>query len=147
MYPVLYIAWSWMLHGLNAISSGQPRDLFYPVLHMRMVWKLRVGIYGPAAGPVGPNSNCGSSTDLNTEAREETGPEAATRLGPYCASASDIAIIESSTRAPMRSKYGTRPPKFGQNRSAPQTPSKNAIKYICKKGTFFGGIRMCCTLG
>ena len=30
-----------------------------------------------------------------------------------------------------------RPPNKGQNRSAPQTPSKNAIKYICKKGTFF----------
>ncbi len=30
-----------------------------------------------------------------------------------------------------------RPPKCGRNRSAPQTPSKNAIKYICKKGTFF----------
>ena len=39
-----------------------------------------------------------------------------------------------------------RPPNIRQNRSAPQTPSKNAIKYICKKGTFFGGIRMCCTL-
>ncbi len=39
-----------------------------------------------------------------------------------------------------------RPPKCGRNRSAPQTPSKNAIKYICKKGTFFGGVRMCCTL-
>jgi len=30
-----------------------------------------------------------------------------------------------------------RPPNKGQARSAPQTPSKNAIKYICKKGTFF----------
>ena len=30
-----------------------------------------------------------------------------------------------------------RPPKCGHTRSAPQTPSKNAIKYICKKGTFF----------
>ena len=30
-----------------------------------------------------------------------------------------------------------RPPNKGIARSAPQTPSKNAIKYICKKGTFF----------
>ena len=30
-----------------------------------------------------------------------------------------------------------RPPKCGHSRSAPQTLSKNAIKYICKKGTFF----------
>ena len=30
-----------------------------------------------------------------------------------------------------------RPPLCGQNRSAPQTPSESAIKYICKKGTFF----------
>ncbi len=30
-----------------------------------------------------------------------------------------------------------RPPNKGQSRSAPQTPSKNAINYICKKGTFF----------
>ena len=30
-----------------------------------------------------------------------------------------------------------RPPNKGIDRSAPQTPSKNAIKNICKKGTFF----------
>ena len=30
-----------------------------------------------------------------------------------------------------------RPPNKGIDRSAPQTPSKNAIKYICKKWTFF----------
>ena len=85
-----------------------PGIYVHPVPYVRMVWKLRVIICRrTCCRSVGPNSNCGSGTDLNIELPEETGPKAATRFGPYCASASGIAIIESSSGAPMhRNRLG-----------------------------------------
>ena len=101
--PCYICAWSGCFTGSMRTRPDNPGIYLYPVLHMRMVWKLCVIICRrTCCRSVGPSSNCGSSTDLNIETPEETGPNAARQFGPYCASASGIAIIESSRSAPMQ---------------------------------------------
>ena len=101
-------------HRLNVNASGQSRDLFISRALYSHGLKTTRERMRTCCRSVGPNSNCGSGTDLNVEASEEARPKAVTRLRASCA----------SERSPCKAAHHTSP----HAQSAATTP-RDAVRW------------------